>query len=162
MPVQQLYFLMNLGFFMLNRLFGEHERDLIDRFFKLKPCPKGMGCDVEVATYAIRDVEEYRNFCDRPKSQRPQPQEVVGDIADPLTTVYISHCERGQQCFYEGATPSGGFPNSWNGAKQCTSEITVYRNGEIHCWDRGYDDEGNQVWGVRQGPYEFKPAISNG
>ena len=26
----------------------------------------------------MRDIEEYRNFCDRPKTQRPQPEEVVG------------------------------------------------------------------------------------
>ena len=26
----------------------------------------------------MRDIEEYRNFCDRSKTQRPQPEEVVG------------------------------------------------------------------------------------
>ena len=32
-----------------------------------------------------------------------------------------------------------------NGASRCTSELTIYKNGEVHCWDRAYDDEGNQV-----------------
>lgn len=32
----------------------------------------------QVSSYAIRDVEEYKNFCDRPKDQRPQPEEVLG------------------------------------------------------------------------------------
>jgi hypothetical protein len=32
-----------------------------------------------------------------------------------------------------------------NGATRCTSELTLYRNNEIHCWDRAYDDDGNQV-----------------
>lgn len=32
----------------------------------------------QVSSYAIRDVEEYRNFCDRPKDQRPLPEEVIG------------------------------------------------------------------------------------
>ncbi len=123
------------------------------------------------------------------------------DMAEHLTTVYLSHCERGQRCLYEGSTPPGGFPNSWvwcisptcmlfwwltklawawilclcncwvrywfmnesmlslwmvkdfdfdfcclqNGASSCTSELTLFRNGEIHCWDRAYDDSGNQV-----------------
>nr|GMC62962.1 E3 ubiquitin-protein ligase SPL2 [Ipomoea batatas] len=31
-----------------------------------------------VSTYAIRDAEEYKNFCDRPKDQRPTPEEVIG------------------------------------------------------------------------------------
>lgn len=48
------------------------------RFFMVKPCSKEMKCDVELSTYAITDAEEYRNFCDRSKEQRPQPDEVIG------------------------------------------------------------------------------------
>ncbi|CAK9184326.1 unnamed protein product [Ilex paraguariensis] len=128
------------------------------RFYMVKPCPKEMKCDVEVSTYAIRDAEEYKNFCDRPKDQRPQAEEVIGDIAEHLTTIYVKRCERGKRCFYEGSTPPDGFPNSWNAAAYCTSELAVLKNNEIHTWDRGYDDDGNQVWGVKGGPYEFKPA----
>ncbi|KAK3042468.1 hypothetical protein RJ639_000192 [Escallonia herrerae] len=146
------------------------------RFYMVKPCPKEMKCDVEVgsssylfpfpecfklSTYAIRDAEEYKNFCDRPKDQRPQPEEVIGDIAEHLTTVHLKRCERGKRCLYEGSTPPDGFPNSWNGATFCTSEFAVMKNNEIHTWDRGYDDDGNQVWGVKEGPYEFKPAPSS-
>ncbi|CAM6008546.1 unnamed protein product [Sphagnum balticum] len=137
------------------------DRPYRQRFYMVKPCPKEMKCDVEVGSYAVRDIEEYRNFCDRPTNQRPQPEDVVGDIGEHLTTVYLSHCERGRRCLYEGSTPPGGFPNSWNGATRCTSELTLYRNNEIHCWDRAYDDDGNQVWGVRQGPYEFKAGCSS-
>lgn len=32
---------------------------------------------MQVGSYAVRDIEEYKNFCDRPKDQRPQPDEVV-------------------------------------------------------------------------------------
>lgn len=134
------------------------ERPYRQRFYTVKPCPKEMKCDVEVGSYAVRDIEDYRNFCDRPKDQRPQPDEVLKDVAEHLNTVYLSACERGRRCLYEGSTPPEGFPNSWNGASRCTSELTIYKNGEVHCWDRAYDNEGNQVWGVRQGPYEFKPA----
>lgn len=137
------------------------ERPYRQRFYNVKPCPKEMKCDVEVGSYAIRDVEEYKNFCDRPKNQRPQSDEVIKDMAEHLNTVYLSTCERGRRCLYEGSTPPGGFPNSWNGASRCTSELTIYKNGEVHCWDRAYDDDGNQVWGARQGPYEFKPTSSS-
>ncbi|XP_078433936.1 crumpled leaf [Wolffia australiana] len=128
------------------------------RFYMVKPCPKEMKCDVELNTYAIRDAEEYKNFCDRSKDQRPQEDEVIADIAEHLTTVYLSRCERGKRCLYEGSTPPGGFPNSWSGASYCTSELSVLKNGEIHTWDRGFDEDGNQIWGVKEGPYEFKPA----
>ncbi|CAI9283698.1 chromophore lyase CRL, chloroplastic [Lactuca sativa] len=128
------------------------------RFCMVKPCPKEMKCDVELSTYAIRDAEEYKNFCDRPRDQRPQPEEVIGDVAEHLTTIYLKRCERGKRCLYEGSTPPDGFPNSWNGAAYCTSELAVLKNNEVHMWDRGYDDDGNQVWGVKNGPYEFKAA----
>ncbi|KAI8544118.1 hypothetical protein RHMOL_Rhmol08G0270600 [Rhododendron molle] len=128
------------------------------RFFMVKPCPNEMKCDVELSTYAIRDAEEYKNFCDRPKDQRSQPEEVIGDVAEHLTTIYLKRCESGKRCLYEGSTPPDGFPNTWNGATYCTSELSVLKNNEIHSWDRGYDDDGNQVWGVKGAPYEFKPA----
>ncbi|KAL6311336.1 hypothetical protein AAG906_025622 [Vitis piasezkii] len=127
------------------------------RFYMVKPCPKEMKCDVELSSYAIRDVEEYKNFCDRSKAQRPLPEEVIGDIAEHLTTIYLKRCERGKRCLYEGSTPSGD-SLIHGGATYCTSELAVLKNNEIHIWDRGYDDEGNQVWGVKEGPYEFKPA----
>lgn len=128
------------------------------RFYMVKPCSKEMKCDVELSTYAIRDVEEYKNFCDRPKDQRPLPEEVIGDIAEHLTTIHLKRCERGKRCLYEGTTPPGGFPNTWNGATYYTSELAVLKNNEVQMWDRGYDDDGYQVWGVKEGPYEFKPA----
>ncbi|KAG6510176.1 hypothetical protein ZIOFF_028185 [Zingiber officinale] len=135
---------------------------LIQRFYMVKPCPKEMKCDVELSSYAIRDVEEYKNFCDRPRGQRPQPEEVIGDIAEHLTTIHLSRCERGKRCLYEGSSPPGGFPNTWGGASYCSSDLTIHRNGEVHTWDRGYDEEGNQVWGPKTGSYEFKPArLSN-
>ncbi|XP_077227205.1 chromophore lyase CRL, chloroplastic-like isoform X3 [Tasmannia lanceolata] len=83
------------------------------RFYIVKPCPKEMKCDVELSSYAIRDAEEYKNFCDRPKDQRPHAEEVIGDISAHLTTIHLSRCERGKRCLYEGSTPPGGFPNSW-------------------------------------------------
>ncbi|GFZ08041.1 crumpled leaf [Actinidia rufa] len=84
----------------------------------------------QLSTYAIRDAEGYKNFCDRSKDQRPQSEEVIEDIAEHLTTIYLKHCERGKPCLYEGSTPRDGFPNSW-------------------------------VWGVKGGPYEFKPAAAS-
>uniref|UniRef100_A0A7I4BA54 Uncharacterized protein n=1 Tax=Physcomitrium patens TaxID=3218 RepID=A0A7I4BA54_PHYPA len=60
------------------------ERPYRQRFYSVKPCSKEMKCDVEVSSHAVRDIEEYRNFCDRPKNQRPQPDEVLqGSISTP-------------------------------------------------------------------------------
>ncbi|EES08568.1 hypothetical protein BDA96_05G145900 [Sorghum bicolor] len=134
------------------------EKPFRQRFYMVKPCPKEMKCDVELSSYAIRDAEEYKNFCDRQKDQRPQPEEVIADIAEHLTTIHLSRCGRGKRCLYEGSTPPEGFPNNWSGASYCTSDLSIHKNGEVHIWDKGFDDEGNQVWGTKVGPYEFKPA----
>ncbi|XP_078160040.1 crumpled leaf [Carex rostrata] len=134
------------------------EKPFRQRFYMVKPCPKEMKCDVELSSHAVRDMEEYKNFCDRPKDQRPQPEEVIADVAEHLTTIHLSRCERGKGCLYRGSTPADGFPNSWSGASYCTSDMSIYRNGELHMWDRGFDEEGNQAWGPKAGPYEFKPA----
>ncbi|CAN0915926.1 Chromophore lyase CRL, chloroplastic [Linum grandiflorum] len=128
------------------------------RFYMVRPCPKELKCDVEVSTYAIRDADEYLNFCDRLGDQRPRPEEVIGGIAEHLSTLHLKRCDRGKRCLYEGSTPPGGFPNTWNEATYCTSELSVLKNNEVHIWERGYDDDGNQVWGSRESPYEFKPA----
>lgn len=32
----------------------------------------------QVSSFAIREVEEYKNFCDRSKDQRPLPEEAIG------------------------------------------------------------------------------------
>ncbi|KAK4767604.1 hypothetical protein SAY86_015354 [Trapa natans] len=130
------------------------------RFCLVKPCPKDLKCDVKVSTFAIRDMEEYKNFCDRPKDQRPPPEEVIGDIAEHLATIHLKLCDRGKRCIYEGSTSPDGFPNTWNGATYCTSELAILKNNEVHIWDRCYDEEGQQVWGPKTGPYEFKPAPS--
>lgn len=100
---------------------------------------------------------------------------ILQDIGEHLTTIHLKCCDRGKRCLYEGRTPPGGFPNSWviisqprvlqfpcfmsigsllnnwslclgqNGATYCTSELTILKNNEIHMWDRGFDDDGNQV-----------------
>ncbi|KAK3183279.1 hypothetical protein Dsin_030565 [Dipteronia sinensis] len=60
------------------------------RIYMVKPCPKELKCDVEVSSYAIREVEEYKNFCDRPKDQRPLPDEVIGVRLLIMLNVYVS------------------------------------------------------------------------
>ncbi|CAA0827318.1 Chromophore lyase CRL- chloroplastic [Striga hermonthica] len=142
------------GFFFLGQAFSRTPRKPF-RQLKLMINPWLTG---QLSTYAVRDSEEYKNFCDRRKDQRPQPEEVYEDIAEHLTTIYLKRCDRGKRCLYEGSTPPDGFPNTWNGASICKSELTVLKNSEIHTWDRGYDENGNQIWGGKDGPYEFKPA----
>uniref|UniRef100_A0A2N9GV40 Uncharacterized protein n=1 Tax=Fagus sylvatica TaxID=28930 RepID=A0A2N9GV40_FAGSY len=80
------------------------------------------------------------------------PKGLRMDIAEHLTTLYLKHCECGKRCLYEGSTPPGGFRNSWNGATYCTSELAMEKNNEGAMMTTQ-----NQVWGAKEGHYEFKP-----
>jgi len=45
-------------------------------------------------------------------------------------------------------------PSELRGAKYATSEVTISKNGFVS-WDRGFDENGNQVWGAEYGGYDF-------
>eukprot|EP00898_Chlorokybus_atmophyticus_P005471 jgi/Chlat1/5925/Chrsp4S06255 len=134
---------------------GTPERPFRQRFLVVRPS-KRKESDVEVASHAVSDPAAYSNYCDRPVNARPSSAEAASDIGEHLTTVYLSRCKPGQGCLYQGSTPPEGYPSSWGGAVRCTSDVTVYKHA-YNSWDRGYDARGQQVWGPREGPLEFRP-----
>ncbi|MFT4772379.1 MAG: CpeT protein [Cryomorphaceae bacterium] len=56
---------------------------------------------------------------------------------------------------YSGSTNAETCKSSLQGASYATSEIKVTK-GVLESWERGYDAEGNQVWGAEKGAYVFK------
>jgi hypothetical protein len=56
---------------------------------------------------------------------------------------------------FTGKTNTGTCESDLRGASYATSEVSITR-GVLKSWDRGYDEEGNQVWGAEDGPYVFK------
>jgi CpeT protein len=55
---------------------------------------------------------------------------------------------------YVGSTSGEGCESSLRGAAYATSEVVVAPD-RLTSWDRGFDAEGNQVWGAERGPYVF-------
>ena len=55
---------------------------------------------------------------------------------------------------YIGSTDGRKCSNAWGKATYATSEVTVLP-GLMVSWDRGYNDEGEQVWGAEKGGYRF-------
>lgn len=56
---------------------------------------------------------------------------------------------------YQGKTEKGTCSSSFSKTiSYTTSNIVISRN-KISSWDRGYDNQGKQVWGKIQGPYVF-------
>lgn len=55
---------------------------------------------------------------------------------------------------FTGGTVEGECINDWGGATYATSEVTLAED-RLESWDRGWDTDGNYVWGATAGPYEF-------
>ena len=67
-------------------------------------------------------------------------------------TVYLERVSEGR---FEGSTREDDCKSGLRGASYATSEVIVTVDG-IESWDRGFDSQGEQVWGAEQGAYIFK------
>jgi len=56
---------------------------------------------------------------------------------------------------FVGSTIDKDCPSSLRGAAFATSEVKI-TGVHLYSWDRGYDNDGNQVWGAEVGGYMFK------
>jgi hypothetical protein len=65
--------------------------------------------------------------------------------------VYLRRDDCGE---YVGSTIGHACTSGLGGAAYATSEVTV-GPGRIESWDRGFDADGNQVWGAENGAYVF-------
>jgi hypothetical protein len=87
----------------------------------------------------------------------------LGDLT-PDSLVLKDGCavilERVSEDAFEGGTVGNGCPSSLRGAGYATSQVRLTAKRLI-TWDRGYDTDGNQVWGATKGGYVFN-RISRG
>lgn len=56
---------------------------------------------------------------------------------------------------WRGGTAEKSCPSELHGAAWASSEVEI-RPGVIESWDRGWDEDGNQIWGSESGPYVFR------
>lgn len=73
-------------------------------------------------------------------------------VERPGCSVYLK--KKGPN-WYEGSTKDQECKSDFNGATFATSIVTV-RAGGIDSWDRGFDADGNYLWGAEFGAYQFK------
>jgi len=55
---------------------------------------------------------------------------------------------------FEGSTGENSCESTLRGASFATSEVKIQPN-KITSWDRGFDKEGNHIWGAEKGGYVF-------
>lgn len=101
----------------------------------------------------------------------PDPLRFAGDYKNNFPLVKLSAdslilkegCEvvlyRTDIGYFEGSTVEKNCPSDLRGASYATSEVLIDKD-KLISWDRGFDENGNQVWGARKGGYVFKKKLS--
>ncbi|MBD3166560.1 hypothetical protein GF324_08175 [bacterium] len=85
------------------------------------------------------------------------PELLAGLTPDSLSfrdgcAVYLQWNEDGS---FSGGTRGEGCESRLPGATYATSEVVI-TDSSFTSWDRGFNDEGEQVWGAEKGGYVFK------
>lgn len=111
--------------------------------------PHNAGLPVESRAFRLQEQDRWAGLCDRPRSER----EVVLNALDEQTcSVVIDRVDQ----TYVGKTPSAGCPTSYRGAVSISNTVILHETG-MDTWDRGFDAQGNQVWGAEvDDPYQFR------
>ncbi len=65
--------------------------------------------------------------------------------------IFLTRNEDGS---FTGSTIGTDCVSTLHGATHASSEVTV-TDSLLTSWDRGWDDDGNQIWGVTTGGYQF-------
>ena len=99
-------------------------------------------------SYKPIEPKQWSGFCDRPEPTRIVSTE---DISQPICSVLL----KPKDDVYVGQTPPDGCPTKVRGAVKITTLIILHAWG-MDTWDRGFDEEGNQVWGAKNKSYQFR------
>ena len=116
------------------------------RFLAITPDP--LSDSVQSITPRPPNPEQWTGLCDRPYDDRAIQAE---DLGEETCWVFLRSSESG----YIGRTPVGGCPTTVRGAIAITNVVVLHDNG-MDTWDRGFDADGNQVWGATTTPYQYR------
>lgn len=104
---------------------------------------------VESRAFRIEDQAMWVGLCDRPASEQAAVLEALGERVCSVLIEPVEH-------IYVGQTPPEGCPSNFRGAVSISNTVILHEFG-MDTWDRGFDAEGNQVWGAKEDdPYQFR------
>lgn len=101
----------------------------------------------------------------------PDPLRFAGDYKKefPLLRITPDSLTRKDGCevvlymtdngYFDGGTVDKNCKSELRGASYATSQVLIYKD-KLISWDRGFDENGNQVWGATEGGYIFKKKIN--
>ena len=97
-------------------------------------------------SYKPENLAAWVNYCQQ-ESTTPIPRATLGNLVCTVTLQpYLN--------LYVGNTPPEGCAVNLRGAVKVTNRIFLTENG-METWDRGYNAQGDRVWGAEDEAYRF-------
>ncbi|MEL6814431.1 MAG: chromophore lyase CpcT/CpeT [Cyanobacteria bacterium J06598_3] len=116
------------------------------RFLQLVPAA-GNNNRIESRSFKPPVPEQWTGLCDQ--DVRAVPATALREL---VCTVSLRASSLGG---FVGSTPSAGCPANVRGAVSISNVVVLHADG-MDTWDRGFDAEGNQVWGAEEVPYQYR------
>jgi hypothetical protein len=106
------------------------------------------GQNVESKSFKPLKTETWIGFCQKKESERLVSLQEFQDVGcsvflKPVITIYI------------GQTQPGGCATKVKGAAKITNTVILHSQG-MDTTDRGFDEQGKQVWGAVEDTYQFR------
>ena len=127
-------------------LMAQLDQPYRQRFLQI--VPHELSQSVRSHSFKPLDAAAWVGLCEQPEANRVVP---AAELGESVCDVFLRPTASG----YLGRTPIGGCPADVRGAVRITNQIQLSDQG-MNTWDRGYDAEGNQVWGAEDTPYRFR------
>lgn len=135
-----------LWFYVEQAVATARERPYRQRVYRVRELEDGR---FESAVFTLPDPQRYAGAW---REEAPLSDLEPADLAEREgCAVLLAWDPAGR---YAGSTEGTGCTSTLRGAAYATSEVIV-EPGRIESWDRGFDAEGNQVWGAEKGAYVF-------
>jgi CpeT/CpcT family (DUF1001) len=120
------------------------------RFLELSPSVYSQT--VRSRSFKLAQPDRWINLCARPDRSIEK-----ADLGLAICSVFL---KRDGDEFW-GSTPADGCPANVRGATRIKNNIRLHAAG-MDTWDRGYDAQGQQVWGAKTESYQFRWVTSGG
>lgn len=114
------------------------------RFLQIVP---GAHQRVDSLTFKPENSHDWIGLC-----AQPSPTVSLDDLGEVTCTVSLRASSIGG---FVGSTPLTGCAANVRGAVRITNVVVLHEAG-MDTWDRGLDEQGNQVWGAQDIPYRYR------
>ncbi|WP_199329359.1 chromophore lyase CpcT/CpeT [Coleofasciculus sp. FACHB-1120] len=116
------------------------------RFLKIAPTTDNQS--IESQSFKPPTPEAFIGLCSQPEAKRVVR---LSDVGSAKCSVFLKR----DGDHYIGETPEAGCPSDYKGAVKVTNRIVLHSTG-MDTLDRAFDAAGNQVWGSKGEPYQFR------